>query len=61
MREFEANLYNLNQERDKINGQLKQKTFEFEDLRNKYSRMEQEMYHLKEVENEHKEAKVLMW
>lgn len=46
------------QEKEKLAGLLKQKGFEYDDLRSKYSRLEQDHYHLMEVEAAYRELQV---
>lgn len=57
-RDFESQLYASAQEKDRLSALLKQKGFEFDEIRSKYSRLEQEMYQLREVEAAYREAKV---
>lgn len=47
MRDIENNLINVNQEKERITRDFKQKCFDFDELKNRYGRLEQEMYQLK--------------
>lgn len=57
LRDVESNLINVNQEKERITREFKQRCFDFDELKNRYGRLEQEIYQLKEVENAHREAK----
>ena len=47
LRDIESNLINVNQEKERITRDFKQKCFDFDELKNRYGRLEQEMYQLK--------------
>jgi chromosome segregation ATPase len=57
-RELETHLFSSTQEKEKLATLLKQKGFEYDELRNKFSRLEQESYRLLEIEAAYREAKV---
>ena len=50
IRDMEQITFGLNQDKERLNGQLRQKSLEFEELRNRFSKMEQEVYVLRETE-----------
>lgn len=60
LRDIESNLINVNQEKERVTRDFKQKCFDFDELKNRYGRLEQEVYQLKEVEVVYREAKVIL-
>lgn len=44
---MESNLINVNQEKERITREYKQKGFDFDELKNRYGRLEQEIFQLK--------------
>ena len=60
LRDVESNLINVNQEKERVTRDFKQRSLDFDELKNRYGRLEQELYQIKEVENAYRESKVIV-